>query len=99
MSMSVNDEDYEFESKLFQSSLGYTLFNNGYLNWRTGIFTETGHDLFDDEIYFNEIIPYDFTLGPMLVRKKPYASKTIWLISNSSCSTPPLGMKWANITF
>ena len=62
MALASGKEDYNFEAKLFHSSLGYTLFQNGYLNWRTGYFIPHGHEEFDDSIFFTAIIPYDFTI-------------------------------------
>ena len=50
-------------NQLFQSSLGYVLFNNGYWDCRQGLFHATGSDTFDSSILFTEKIPFDYDVS------------------------------------
>ena len=47
-------------SQIFQSSRGYVLFNNGYWDFKNGVFQSTSSASFDTSIIFMEKIPFDY---------------------------------------
>lgn len=56
----MSKPDNEWCDKIFSSSLGYILFNNGYWDFKNGCFFENGCDDYDKNIVFVEKISYDF---------------------------------------
>jgi hypothetical protein len=56
----MSKPDDEWFDKIFSSSLGYILFNNGYWDFKNSCFHENGSETFDNDIVFIEKISYDF---------------------------------------
>lgn len=56
----MSKPDDEWCDKIFSSSLGYILFNNGYWDFKNSCFHENGNETFDNNIVFIEKISYDF---------------------------------------
>ena len=56
----MSKPDDEWCDKIFSSSLGYILFNNGYWDFKNSCFHENGSKEFDNNIVFIEKISYDF---------------------------------------
>ena len=58
--LATRNFDDAWTSKLFSSSLGKILFDNGYWDFKASEFHETGSEAFDTSIIFVEKIPYKF---------------------------------------
>lgn len=56
----MSKPDDEWCDKIFSSSLGFILFNNGYWDFKNNQFFENGCDEYDNNIVFMEKIAYDF---------------------------------------
>jgi hypothetical protein len=52
--------DDTFTQKMFASSLGYVLFNDGYWDFKNSIFVENDSEDFDNDIIFTAKIPFEY---------------------------------------
>jgi len=50
----------EWVEKIWSSSLGFILFNNGYWDFKNSVFIENGSEEYDNNIVFIDKIAYDF---------------------------------------
>lgn len=60
MKIAIDSADDSWISRVFRSSHGYVLFNNGYWDFKAAKFYRSGADDFDSSIIFMEKIPYDY---------------------------------------
>ena len=63
MDIAVNKSNDAWVNKLFSSSLGKILFNNGYYDFRKSKFYDCNDKAFDNSIIFTEKIPFDMKMN------------------------------------